>query len=354
MRGLYICSFDPESSTNSYFYEWAENFRMQRFEIFNSFLDSPFNLKKLLNPFYYDLIIYGYSCASHLSGRSKQILKLCTKFSKATVIGFLQNEFRDLPNLIKNYELLNANILVTQFPQKTAEKLYKGKTKAKIISVPHAMSSKNKIKKINHTKRTIDLGNRMANYALYLGNIGRSEVIPKFIQKIKKNKKIKIDFSQDPRKRLTSSNWINFLKNCRTSISSESGSFFLQWNDSLRHKINKMKEINPKISFRYVYNNILNKSSSHVQGSLISSRQFDCIACGTCNILTEGNYQNLLEPDVHYINLKSDLSNYNEVIEKIMDHKFTEDIAKKALKHAEKFHTIEKRITGFLREIQKS
>ena len=37
MRGLYICSFDPESSTNSYFNEWAENFRLQHFEIFNSF-----------------------------------------------------------------------------------------------------------------------------------------------------------------------------------------------------------------------------------------------------------------------------------------------------------------------------
>ena len=81
MRGLYICSFDPEISTNSYFSEWAENFRIQNFEIHNSFIDSPLNLKKLLNPFYYDLIIYGYSCASHLSGRSKQILEFCTKFS---------------------------------------------------------------------------------------------------------------------------------------------------------------------------------------------------------------------------------------------------------------------------------
>ena len=351
MKGLYICSFNPESNTNSYFNEWADNFRMQNFEIFNSFLDSPLNLKKLFNPFYYDLIIFGYSCSSNLSGRSKQVLKFFTKFSKATVIGFLQNEFRNLPYLIKNYELLNANILVSQLPQKTAEKLYKGKINAKIVSVPHAMSSRHKIKIINHTKRTIDLGNRIANYALYLGNIGRSEVIPKFMQKIKKNKKIKIDFSQDPRKRFTGPNWINFLKNCRTAISSESGSYFLQWNDSLRHKINKMEEINPKISFRYVYNNILNKSSSHVQASCISSRQFDSIASGTCNILVEGNYSNLLEPDVHYINLKSDLSNCDEVIEKIMDHKFTENIAKKALKHAERFHTIEKRILDLINNV---
>tara|TARA_Y100000022_G_C13253255_1_gene378264 strand:+ start:1366 stop:2421 length:1056 start_codon:yes stop_codon:yes gene_type:complete len=351
MRGLYICSFDPESSTNSYFNEWAENFRMKHFEIFNSFLDSPLNLKKLLNPYYYDLIILGFSCASNLSGRSKQILKFCTKFSKATVIGFLQNEFRNLPDLIKNYALLNVNILVSQLPQETAEKLYKGKINAKIISVPHAMSSRNIIKEINHTKRTIDLGNRLTSYAHYMGNINRSEVIPKFLKKIKKNKNIKTDFSLDPKKRFTSSNWINFLKNCRTSVSSESGSYFLQWNDSLRLKINKMTEINPKISFRYIFNNILKKSSSHIQATAISSRQFDSIATGTCNVLVEGNYSNLLEPDIHYINLKSDLSNYDEVIEKIMDHKFTENIAKKALKHSEKFHTIEKRISDLLNNV---
>ena len=137
------------------------------------------------------------------------------------------------------------------------------------------MSSRNKIKKINHTNRTIDLGSRLANYAYYLGNINRSEVIPKFIKKIKKNKNLKIDFSLDPKKRFTSSNWINFLKNCRTTISNEPGAYFLQWNDSLRLKINKMIEINPKISFRYVYNNILKKSSSHVQATAISSRHFD-------------------------------------------------------------------------------
>ena len=351
MRGLYICSFDPESSTNSYFNEWAENFRIQHFEIFNSFIDSPLNLKKILNPFYYDFIVYGYSSATHLSGKSKRILKFCTKFSKATVIGFLQNEFRNLPNLIKNYELLNVNILVSQLPQETAETLYKGKIKAKIISLPHAMSSRNKIKEINHTERTIHLGNRLANYAYYLGNISRSEVIPKFLKKIKKNKNIKVDFSLDPKKRFTSSNWINFLKNCRTSISGESGSYFLQWNDSLRLKINKMTEINPKISFRYIFNNVLKKSNSHIQATCISSRHFDSIVTGTCNVLVEGNYSNLLEPDVHYINLKSDLSNYDEVVEKIMDHKFTEDIAKKALKHAERFHTIEKRIKNLLKNI---
>ena len=58
------------------------------------------------------------------------------------MIGFLQNEFRNLPNLIKNYELLNVNILVSQLPQRTAEELYKGKINAKIISLPHAMSLK--------------------------------------------------------------------------------------------------------------------------------------------------------------------------------------------------------------------
>ena len=112
-----------------------------------------------------------------------------------------------------------------------------------------------------------------------------------------------------------------------------------------------MTEINPKISFRYVFNNILKKSSSHVEASCISSRHFDSIASGACNVLVEGSYSNLLEPDVHYINLKSDLSNYKEVIEKIMDHKFTENIAKKALKHAERFHTIEKRILDLIHNV---
>ena len=351
MKALYVCSFDPNCSTNSYFLNWMEEFKSIGFEIFNSYNQKPFDFKKMINPFSYDVIVFGYSVLSNLYGKPKQILKLITKFTKATKIGFMQNEFKNLPEYIRTYESLNIDIIVSQFSQELATELYSGRTKAKIISLPHAMITKKKETFFNHKKRSVDIGGRLRQYAYYLGNYKRFSVIPKFIKKIKKEKKFIIDFSTDEKDRFTHSDWSDFLSNSRATISCESGNFYLQWSDSLRNKINKLTTQDNKIKFSYIYENILKKSNFYFDGSLISSRQFDAIANGSCNLLVEGNYQGLIEADKHYIEIKSDFSNYNQVLEILNDFKVTEKIATEAFLHCKKHHTIEKRITKLLKSI---
>ena len=155
MKALYVCAFDPDCSTNSYFFDWMQEFKSIGFEIFNSYKLEPLDFKKIINPFYYDIIIFGYSVLSGLYGRPKQILKLLTKFSKATKIGFMQNEFKNLPEYVKNYESLNIDIIVSQLSQELATEIYSGRTKAKIISLPHAMIVKKKGPNFNHKKRPV-------------------------------------------------------------------------------------------------------------------------------------------------------------------------------------------------------
>ena len=348
MKGLYICAI-PKENLNSYYDEWVVGFKSFDFEIFNALNDNIKQLQKLLNPFYYDIIVYGYSCQSFLSGYSFKFLKYTTKFSRATIIGFLENEFRDIASSVDFFESLNVNIIVSQLPQNEVDKLYLNVNK-KIVSSPHGMSDRNLIKTINHTSRTIDIGNRSYPYAYYTGNIGRIVTIPKFITRVEKQK-LNVDFSQKITERLQTQDWFNFLKKCRSTISCESGSFYLQWNDNIRNKVNNIMKKRPKTSFNFIKNNILKKSKNYINGNIISARHFDAISTGTCNILVEGTYNNILVPDTHYIKLNKNLSNYNDVIEKISDKKETERIAKKALSHCLENHTIKKRIQQLIKEL---
>ena len=62
----------------------------------------------------------------------------------------------------------------------------------------------------------------------------------------------------------------------------------------------------------------------------ISPRHFECAMTKTCQVLVEGDYQGVLEPGRHYIELKRDYSNLDEVIEKIQDRELCEQIAERA------------------------
>ena len=58
----------------------------------------------------------------------------------------------------------------------------------------------------------------------------------------------------------------------------------------------------------------------------ISPRIFEAGMCDTGLVLVEGYYNGILKPHVHYIELKEDFSNIDEVIEDIKDEKLRQEL----------------------------
>ena len=67
----------------------------------------------------------------------------------------------------------------------------------------------------------------------------------------------------------------------------------------------------------------------------------------------EGKYNNILKPNVHYIELKKDYSNFSEVIEKIKDKKFLSLITKRAHDFVLENHLYEHRVNYILDQLTK-
>jgi len=82
----------------------------------------------------------------------------------------------------------------------------------------------------------------------------------------------------------------------------------------------------------------------HVYSKCISSRHFDAIGTGTTQIILEGRYNGILTAGEHYIELKSDYSNWSSTIELLKEHNEVENIAHRALEHVLAQHTYRHRI----------
>jgi spore maturation protein CgeB len=64
----------------------------------------------------------------------------------------------------------------------------------------------------------------------------------------------------------------------------------------------------------------------------ISPRIFEAIGCGCCLILYSGQYSGILKPGVHFIELKKDFSNIEEVVHKVKDRDYVRFMAERAYK----------------------
>jgi hypothetical protein len=64
----------------------------------------------------------------------------------------------------------------------------------------------------------------------------------------------------------------------------------------------------------------------------ISPKMFEAIALKTALVLFEGSYSGILKPDLHYISLKKDFSNLKQVLAKLDDISYLENITETAFK----------------------
>jgi hypothetical protein len=62
----------------------------------------------------------------------------------------------------------------------------------------------------------------------------------------------------------------------------------------------------------------------------ISPKMFEAIATRTALILFEGSYSDILKPDVHFLPLKKDFSNVDEVLAKVADVAVLEKLTERA------------------------
>jgi hypothetical protein len=62
----------------------------------------------------------------------------------------------------------------------------------------------------------------------------------------------------------------------------------------------------------------------------ISPKIFEAIACRTALVLFEGRYSGVLEPGKHFLPLKKDFSNVDEVLAKLHDDTFLEALTERA------------------------
>lgn len=129
------------------------------------------------------------------------------------------------------------------------------------------------------------------------------------------------DIEVDEESRIYGDDWYRFIGSCRAMLGTESGSNVFDFDGVLATKYHAIIAASggKKPSYEDFLPSVNAAEVSPTMGQ-ISPRVFECASLRTALIMFEGEYSGALVPDVHYLALKKDYSNIDEILLDLADN----------------------------------
>ena len=330
----------------SYLQDWLDAIsRSEQLKVkicnINNLIEYMVSLKNLRD---YDLILLMHS----VIGDDCRLIKATARHylkRKGKIATFIGNEY-DLMTAKKELLVsMNSDYICTQLPLTTGKWLYEDIDAASVLPMPHGLNQR----KYHDQERfrQFDLGFIGTDYPLWVGDVERKKFLEMMNNYTLKNK-IKTDIRIGTGN-LTRNEWAKFLNRAKGVIGSESGTYYLDKSGSLIAEAKKMLESEPHLTEEDLYRKIFKMTTKDYRsGKSISSRHFEPIGTKTCQILLEGKYNNLLIPGKHYLSVKKDYSNIEEIIKKFQDEEQRRLIVDEAYNYVREHHTYDIRVKSLV------
>ena len=198
----------------------------------------------------------------------------------------------------------------------------------------------------NVSERDLDIGYRAWRAEPWLGRHGFLKTrLAEIFEQESAARQIKADISTRAEDTLHGDGWYKFLFRSKYTIGVEGGASILDWDGSIREQTNSFISRHPDATFEEIEKACFPNLDGSLDLFAISPRHLEACATRTCQILIEGEYNGALSAGKHYIELKRDFSNLEEVFSKIKDDRLREEIIENAYRdvvesghyHYEKF-----------------
>lgn len=283
----------------------------------------------------FDVLVIHYSLFALWDSYIGPELKRKIRDFNGLKVQFVQDEYRRVDALNRLIRDFGVHILYTCIPSSEIEKVYPasqlpGVRRINTLTgyVPEGLT---RLSVPLIQDRRIDVGYRARKLPFWLGELGveKWQIVDKFLA-ASLNTSLKCDLSYKEESRIYGKEWIEFLKNCRCTLGVESGSSFIDRTGELQESVESFQAANPLASYEVVHERFLRHHNGRVAMNQISPRCFEAAALRTVMVLYEGSYSGILKPWTHYIPLRKDFGNFEEVAAAIGNPVLLQKIADQA------------------------
>jgi len=181
-----------------------------------------------------------------------------------------------------------------------------------------------------HERRGLDLAYRAEALPPRFGQLGQlKQTVADAVAPAARAAGLRVDVSTDRRDAVLGDRWFPFIASARAVLGSESGASAVDRRGELAAAERELLAERPGLSFADFDAAMPAGWDGQLRGS-VGPRHLEAAAARTCQVLVEGGYDGVLEPEVHYLPVRADGSNAGEVVERLADHELVEATATRA------------------------
>jgi hypothetical protein len=136
---------------------------------------------------------------------------------------------------------------------------------------------------------------------------------------------LRTDISTRAEDTIFGTGWLDFLMSGRAVVGCESGSSVLDRRGEIRRRSRELLALDPTMPFEE-FDRHMPAGWDSWAFFAVSPRHFEAVLTRTCQILVEGDYGGILEPNRHYLPVRRDLADLDAVLERLHDRQLVQDI----------------------------
>jgi hypothetical protein len=301
--------------------------RHSRYAVYE--LNTEWGLPRRLRQVRFDAIVLHYTVFAH-AGEQYPFEPSFGPYLDASPesykIAFFQDEYHWWRTRRRFIDEHGIDCVFTMLQSPHAERVFLERTKATKV-VPHLpgyvgehlVEAADEFRKPD-AERTIDIGyrGRPMPPTLGRGSLEKVEVGRGFAMRAG-DSGLALDIALGEGGRLYGDDYWRWLANCRGVLGVESGVSAFDLEDEILDEYNRLAAAGREPTLEELEQGALGRWDWKIPYRTISPRQFEAAALRVCQILFEGDYSGVMKPMRHYIPLKKDFSNLDQVLERFRD-----------------------------------
>lgn len=182
-----------------------------------------------------------------------------------------------------------------------------------------------------HHARSVDVGYRSWSTGPWLGRHGMlKREIGEVFKARNADSDLVMDISSEREDALFGDSWLNFLLDCRFTIGVEGGSSVFDRDGAIAERCREYLKAHGESPLEEVEAACFPGVDGQFKYFLLGPRHLEAAMTRTCQVLVEGEYNDVLDPGTHYISLSRDFSDLDDVLRAMRDDGLREATAERA------------------------